>query len=320
MSISVLGAGAFGTALAITLSNARTDVTLWARDEVAVKTMQTTRMNAARLPKARFPKTLTVSSDLEAACQAETILLVIPTQKLAAFLHSHATLLDVKTLVACCKGVDLATGLGPVQTIASTIPSAQACILTGPSFAVDIAAGLPTALTLAGPKNCLEPLQEMLSTPALRLYWTTDTVGAELGGALKNVIAIASGAAIGAGFGESARAAVMTRGYAEIQRLAIALGAKPKTLAGLSGFGDLALTCTSARSRNFSFGFALGAKTEFDSGLTVEGAKTAEAVSNLAKKHGIDMPITNAVAAILAQRLTVSQAMEALIARPLKEE
>lgn len=320
MSISVLGAGAFGTALAITLSNARSDVTLWARDEIAVKAMQRKRMNAARLPDAPFPESLKVSSSLEEACNSETILLVIPTQKLAAFLREHAILFRGKTLIACCKGVDLETGLGPVQTIAATIPSAQACILTGPSFAVDIAAGLPTALTLAGPKDCLEALQDRLSTPALRLYRTTDTIGAELGGALKNVIAIASGAAIGAGLGESARAALMTRGYAEMQRLAIALGAESKTLAGLSGFGDLALTCTSTRSRNFSFGFALGAKTGFDSALTVEGAKTAEAVSNLAQKHNIDMPITNAVAAILAQKLTVSQAMEALIARPLKEE
>ncbi|WP_380055827.1 NAD(P)H-dependent glycerol-3-phosphate dehydrogenase [Falsihalocynthiibacter sp. SS001] len=320
MSISVLGAGAFGTALAITLANARPDITLWARDDSAVESMCTERVNALRLPDAHLPEALGITSDLTKACQAEIILLVIPTQRLAAFLETNAALFAGKILVACCKGVDLATGLGPTATIKSKVPSATACVLTGPSFAVDIAAGLPTALTLAGPSESLKDIQSELSTPALRLYRTSDVTGAELGGALKNVIAIACGAAIGAGYGESARAAVMTRGYAEIQRLAIALGAEPKTLAGLSGFGDLTLTCTSQRSRNYSFGYAIGAQTSFDPNQTVEGAKTAEAVSNLAQKHGIDMPITRVVAAILANKLNIKDAMEALLARPLKEE
>lgn len=320
MSISVLGAGAFGTALAITLAKAKTDVTLWARNPDAADQMNAQRENKRRLPDARLPDALTVTSDLSSAALSETILLALPTQKLASFLDTNASFFEGKTLVACCKGVDLKTNLRPVETIRSAVPSATVCVLTGPSFAVDIAAGLPTALTLAGPSECLETLQGKLSTPALRLYRTSDTTGAELGGALKNVIAIACGAAIGAGFGESARAAVMTRGYAEIQRLAIGLGAEPKTLAGLSGFGDLTLTCTSSRSRNYSFGYALGAQSEFDSKQTVEGEKTAQAVSRIAKIHDIDMPITDAVAAILMRKITIHAAMESLLARPLKEE
>lgn len=320
MSISVLGAGAFGTALAISLANAHPDITLWARDERNMTAMQKTRINSARLPNAPLPASLTLTADLELACTSEILLLVLPTQLLAAFVTENAPLLQGKILVACCKGVDLASGLGPVETLKTHIPNARACMLTGPSFAVDIAAGLPTALTLAGPEACLPEVQDALSTPALRLYRTTDTIGAELGGALKNVIAIACGATMGAGFGESARAAVMTRGYAEMQRLALALGAQAKTLAGLSGFGDLTLTCTSEKSRNYRFGKSLGAGQVFDDTLTVEGAKTAQAVSNLAKHHDIDMPITRAVTAVLAQKVTVSDAMEALLARPLKEE
>lgn len=320
MSISVLGAGAFGTALAITLAKARSDVTLWSRSQDAADQMNSDRENATRLPNVQLPNSLHVTADLVSATQSNTVLLVLPTQQLASFLQLNAAQFAEKTLVACCKGVDLKTGLRPIETIQKIVPSANACVLTGPSFAVDIAAGLPTALTLAGPSDCLEELQDELSTPALRLYRTTDTIGAELGGALKNVIAIACGAAMGAGLGESARAAVMTRGYAEMQRLAIGLGADPKTLAGLSGFGDLTLTCTSKRSRNYSFGYALGAQAEFDTGTTVEGKKTAQAVSNLAKKHGVDMPITNAVAAVLMQKITIQSAMEALLARPLKEE
>lgn len=320
MSISVFGAGAFGTALAITLAKARPDITLWSRSDALAKQMNLHRENAHRLPNVPLPEALTITPDLSAAADANTILLVLPTQQLATFLGENASLFKDKTLVACCKGVDLKTGLRPIETIESAVPTATACVLTGPSFAVDIAAGLPTALTLAGPSSCLENLQDELSTPALRLYRTTDTTGAELGGALKNVIAIACGAAIGAGYGESARAAVMTRGYAEIQRLAIGLGADPKTLAGLSGFGDLTLTCTSKRSRNFSFGFALGSQTGFDAGQTVEGKKTAQAVSNMAKKHGVEMPITDAVAAVLTKKITIQTAMETLLARPLKEE
>jgi glycerol-3-phosphate dehydrogenase (NAD(P)+) len=194
-------------------------------------------------------------------------------------------------------------------------------LLTGPSFAHDIAAGLPTALTLACADDELGVrLQYQLTTSNLRLYRSTDTIGAELGGAIKNVIAIACGAAVGAGLGDSARVALMTRGYAEMQRMALPLGARLETLAGLSGFGDLALTCSTKASRNYRFGVALGQGANFDPTITVEGAATARAALQRAGAIGIDMPITAAVVALLDGKIAVAQAMDMLLSRPLKEE
>jgi glycerol-3-phosphate dehydrogenase (NAD(P)+) len=208
-----------------------------------------------------------------------------------------------------------------VTVIEETLPGAQAALLTGPSFAADIAAGLPTALTLAcKDTECAAHLQQALTTANLRLYRTTDTVGAELGGALKNVMAIACGAVMGAGLGESARAALMTRGYAEMQRLALGLGARPDTLAGLSGFGDLALTCTSPGSRNYRLGAAIGRGETFDPSVTVEGAATARAVADLARDMSLDMPITQVVTRMVDGDMSVTEAMADLLSRPLKEE
>ena len=224
-------------------------------------------------------------------------------------------------MVACCKGIELETGAGPVQIITEEVPDARAAILTGPSFAADIARGLPTALTLAAQDDdTAKRLQTELTTRAMRLYRTTDTVGAELGGALKNVVAIACGTAMGAGMGESARAALMTRGYAEMQRMAAHLGADPDTLAGLSGFGDLTLTCTSEGSRNYRLGLSLGRGEAFDAGTTVEGAATALAVARVATEADLDMPITMAVAGLLDKTLDVKEAVHSLLNRPLKEE
>ncbi|WP_457647627.1 NAD(P)H-dependent glycerol-3-phosphate dehydrogenase [Profundibacter sp.] len=321
MSISVLGAGAFGTALAISLARSGQPVTLSARDADHAKAMQTDRENAKRLSGHRFPDSLTATADIEIATQADILLLATPMQQLARFTTEHADLLANHPLVACCKGVDLQTGLGPVATLAQICPTATPAILTGPSFAHDIAKGLPTALTIACADDKIgATLQTRLSTENLRLYRTTDTTGAELGGALKNVVAIACGAAMGAGLGESARAAVMTRGYAEMQRLAQDMGAKAQTLSGLSGFGDLTLTCTSEQSRNYSYGLALGQGKPFDPNITVEGAKTALAVSNLAKNRNVEMPITEVIAAVLTEKTTIQKAMEALLSRPLKKE
>lgn len=317
MSISILGAGAFGTALAIALAN-QGPVTLWARDPAE---METDRQNERRLPGCAFPDKLKVTGDLSAALSAQTILLAVPMQTLRGFLRDHAEALAGKALVACCKGLELSTGAGPVQIITEEIPSAQAAILTGPSFAADIARGLPTALTLAAADDAVaRSLQIELTTPTLRLYRTTDTVGAELGGALKNVVAIACGTAMGAGMGESARAALMTRGYAEMQRMAAYRGADPDTLAGLSGFGDLTLTCTSEGSRNYRLGLALGRGEPFDAGITVEGAATARSMAQLAAQAGLDMPITMAVAGLLDKSLDVKTAIHSLLNRPLKEE
>ena len=317
MSVSVLGAGAFGTALAISLAG-KGPVTLWARD---AGDMAKRRENARRLPGCPFPETLAVTDSLEEASEAEILLLAVPMQKLRSVLEEHKDALHGKHLVACCKGIELSSGVGPVSVISQTIPDATAAILTGPSFAADIARGLPTALTLAcADAKAGKYLQAELTTANLRLYRTTDTIGAELGGALKNVVAIASGAAMGAGLGESARAALMTRGYAEMQRLAAHLKAEPTTLAGLSGFGDLTLTCTSEQSRNYRLGQSLGQGTPFDSSTTVEGAATARAVDALARKAALDMPITRAVAGLLDNQLDVAGAMKSLLTRPLKEE
>lgn len=317
MNIAVLGGGAFGTALAISLAR-KAPVTVWARD---AGDMLTTRENAKRLPGYLFPQDLLVTEDLTRACQADILLLALPMQQLRTFAETHRDLLDGKHLVACCKGIDLDTGLGPTAILQQATGCTAPAILTGPSFAADIAQGLPTALTLACQDDEIgKKLQHALTTGNLRLYRSTDTMGAELGGALKNVIAIACGAAMGAGLGESACAALMTRGYAEMQRLAAHLGADPKTLAGLSGFGDLTLTCTSTQSRNYRLGLGLGAGTSFDDAITVEGAATARAVHRLSEQINLDMPITAAVAGLLDNRLDVLTAMNDLLSRPLKEE
>ncbi len=317
MSIAILGGGAFGTALAISMAQ-NGPVALWARDAHG---MAERRENIARLPGCHFPDSLFVTENIVDATKADILLAAVPMQKLRDFLTAHSTLLENKTIVACCKGIELDTGKGPIAVIHDTLPSAVAAILTGPSFAADIARGLPTALTLACADPAIgETLQQELTTQNLRLYRTTDTAGAELGGALKNVVAIACGAAMGAGLGESARAALMTRGFAEMQRLAAHLNADPDTLAGLSGFGDLTLTCTSTQSRNYRLGLALGENRSFDSATTVEGAATARAVHALAQKDGLDLPITAAVAGLVENRLDVAAAMKSLLTRPLKEE
>ena len=320
MSIAVLGAGAFGTALAIAISK-KHPVTLWARDADHARAMQTGRENGRRLPDAPFPNALIVTSDLDLACRTDVLLLAVPMQKLRGFLKANHELFRAKTLVACCKGMEMGTGVGPVAVIQQCCPMATPALLTGPSFAADIARGLPTALTIA----CADPyiaetLQGLLATPTLRLYRSGDVVGAELGGALKNVIAIACGAVIGAGLGDSARAALMTRGYAEMQRLAQTRGARPETLSGLSGFGDLTLTCSSPLSRNFQLGLALGRRDTFDPSITVEGAATAEALAQTAQKDGLDMPITLAVTNLVNRNLTIEEAIAHLLKRPLKEE
>lgn len=317
--ITVLGAGAFGTALAISLSEAGQNVTLWSRDAEQVRAMRQSRENSTRLPGIRLPNHLEISATIPAL--SGPVLLAVPMQRLRELLKEHAAALRDRDLIACCKGIELTTTMGPLAIAKSLMPCNNAAILTGPSFAEDIARGLPTALTLA----CEDAergiaLQQTLTTRSIRIYRTTDTIGAELGGALKNVIAIAAGAVIGAGLGESARAALMTRGFAEMQRLALALGARAETLSGLSGFGDLVLTCSSPQSRNMRFGLSLGRNEGFDPTITVEGAATARAALVQATTLGIDMPITAAVVALLDGKVNLRQAMDMLLSRPLKEE
>ncbi len=318
--IAVIGAGAFGTALAVSLAR-NGPVMLWARDADHVAEMRATGENARRLPGVALPENVTVSTELESISEAEIVLVSVPTQQLRSFLNAHGAALAGKPVVACCKGMERGTGQRPTQIIADCVPDAIPAMLTGPSFAQDIARGLPTALTLAcADETCGERLQARLTTPNIRLYRTVDVTGAELGGALKNVIAIACGVAMGAGLGESARAALMTRGFAELVKVAQRHGAKAETLAGLSGFGDLVLTCTSEQSRNYRYGQSLGRDEAFDPGVTVEGAATAQALAEMAQDAGLDLPITRAVTGIVRGELNVRDAMDMLLQRPLKEE
>ena len=310
--IDIIGAGAFGTALAITYAAAGHQVTLLARGDAAA--MARAGENTRRLPGFAFPPGLRVT-DEAADLTADLALLALPTQSLGAFLAE--TPLGARTLVSCAKGIDRATGLGPTALIARRT-RARAAQLTGPSFAVDIAAGLPTALTLAcADDGAGAALQDRLSTPLLRLYRTTDVIGAELGGALKNVIAIAAGAVIGAGYGDSARAALITRGLAEMTRLATAQGARPETLQGLSGLGDLVLTCTSQKSRNFRYGMALARGESLGPDVTVEGLHTAREIAARADR---DTPIADAVAALADGRADLAALADMLLNRPLKPE
>jgi glycerol-3-phosphate dehydrogenase (NAD(P)+) len=304
--IGILGGGAFGSALGVALARAQRPVILWARDVSGFGA------EAPRLPGVPLPGGLRVTGQLADLAGAEVILAAVPMAALQDVLTQAADVVAGKSVVACCKGLDLETGQGPTALI--TASGARAAILSGPSFAADIARGLPTALTLAGAEA--HALQQQLSTPTLRLYRSDDVVGVALGGAVKNVIAIACGAAIGAGLGESARSALMTRGFAEMQRLGAAMGARPETLMGLSGLGDLALTCASAMSRNYQYGLALGGGQSFDAAATVEGRRTAAAVARL----GHDLPICATVAALCQGQTSVAEAIEALLSRPLRAE
>lgn len=319
MSIAVLGAGAFGTALAICLAQ-KGSVFLWGRDKAEVAALHQER-KTRRLDGVLLPEAVEVTSEIAVACAANILLLAIPAQQLPAFARSHAAHLARRDLVACCKGLNLDTGEGPTAILGHHIEGTDSAILTGPSFAADMARGLPTALTLACVDGDLaKNVQDFLSTDTLRIYRSTDPLGAELGGALKNVVAIACGTAIGLGLGESARAAVMTRGFAEMNRLGDAVGARRETLAGLAGLGDLTLTCTSDMSRNYRFGLSLGRQVEFDSSLTVEGKATAEAVEALAVRLGLDLPVMRAVAKIGRGDMSATEAMDLLLRRPLRAE
>lgn len=313
----VMGAGAFGTALAMALAASGTRTRLWGRDAERMAEMAQRRENPVHLPGLRFPDSLEAVGGpiLE---PPEAALLAAPTQALRGLAAAHRTLLTGLRVVVCCKGVERGSGLLPTEVVESEIPGARTAALTGPSFAADVAAGKPTALTLATRDPEGEALQERLSTPNLRLYLSEDPVGAQLGGALKNVVAIAAGATIGAGLGESARSALMTRGFAEMTRYAAERGARRETLFGLSGFGDLVLTCTSAQSRNYRHGLALGAGEPPDSKATVEGVMTAHAVSESAA--GADLPVTRMVSALLKGEVAMEEAARLLLSRPLKRE
>ncbi len=319
--IGVIGAGAFGTALAVSLARDGRPVTLWAKNAGHVDDMLRNREHRFRLPGVRLPAPLSPTSRAADLAASETMLLATPTQSLSSVLARFADILAGKHLIACCKGIDLVSGAGPASQIGRAVPSAIPAQLSGPGFAADIAAGLPTALTLAASDDeTAAILQRKLSTSSLRLYRSTDISGVEIGGALKNVIAIACGMAIGAGLGESARAALMTRGYAEMVRFALTRGARAETLAGLSGLGDLVLTATSERSRNYAFGLGLGAHGRSAPIATTEGIDTARAVACMAKAEALQLPIMTMVAELLDGKLTTEQAVDSLMKRPLRPE
>lgn len=311
--IAIAGAGAFGTALASVQAAAGRRVVLWGRSASGMAAIARSRENP-RLPGVQLSERIEPTSDPALLVQAEAVLIAVPTQGLRGFLGAVA--LPPVPLVLLCKGMERGSGLLPSEVLADALPGREAAVLTGPGFADEIAAGKPTALTVAAARG-VDALQRLLATSTLRPYSTDDLIGAQIGGAMKNVIAIACGVTIGAGLGESARAAVLTRGFAEMQRFAATRGARAETLSGLSGLGDLALTATSERSRNYAFGLALGAGRPPRQGVTVEGVASAQAFAGL---PGLDLPITATVAALVEGALPVRDAVTSLLSRPLKPE
>ena len=315
-SVAVVGAGAWGIALALQARRAGRRVVLWARDPAALGASR----RSPRLPGHVLPDGIEVSGELPGDGFA-AILLAVPVPHLRAV---AARLRLAAPIVVCAKGVEAGTLRLPLEIVAELHPGVPAAVLTGPNFAHEVAAGLPAAAVVAAVDPALRAaIADLLGSPGFRLYGNDDPVGAQLGGAAKNVIAIAAGAVIGAGLGENARAALITRGVAELGRLVLALGGRAETVAGLSGLGDLLLTCTGPASRNFSCGLALGRGEMLASVLAsrttaTEGVATAPAL--VARAAGVDLPICTAVAALLAGRTTLDQAIAALLARPRRDE
>jgi glycerol-3-phosphate dehydrogenase (NAD(P)+) len=323
-TIGVAGAGAFGTALALAAARAGRRVLLWARDEATVASLRD-RREAPRLPGARLPDTIDAVWDIAALGKAEALLLAVPTQALRAAATMLAPALPPGlAVISAAKGIEQGSGRFTSQIIAEALPQAVPAVLSGPSFAADIARGLPTALTLAAADAALaQGLAEALNSSTLRIYHSNDPRGVEIGGAAKNVLAIAAGIAIGLGLGESARAALVARGFAELRRFGEAHGAQAETLMGLSGLGDVVLSCATAQSRNFAYGQALGqGKTpaEAAGGKLAEGAFTASVLVEMARAVRIDMPIAEAVAAVIAGTVGVRDAVAELLARPVRAE
>lgn len=325
MNIGVLGGGAWGTALAQAFASDGTPVRLWAREEEVVAAINDRQRNPLFLPSAELAPSIVATGDMAAMDSLPILLVVAPAQHLGKVL---AGLSDrPRDLVLCSKGIEAGTGRLMADVAKSALPQAEIAVLSGPTFAHEVAAGLPTAVTLAcaGGEAQWQRLCSVLSRPMLRPYYSDDVVGAEIGGAVKNVLAIACGVVDGLGLGQNARAALIARGYAEMTRFGLALGARADTLAGLCGLGDLVLTCSSTSSRNFTLGKALGegmsAAEALSGKLSVaEGAHTAPVLADLASKRGIAMPIVAAVARLLAGQAPTQQVVAELLARPLRAE
>jgi glycerol-3-phosphate dehydrogenase (NAD(P)+) len=320
-TVAVIGAGAWGTALATVAARAGRSVTLYARDAEHAARIAATRENP-RLPGIQLAADIAVTPDLAQAAQAQIILVVTPAQHLRGAMDALGPHLAPATpVIACAKGIEHGTHKFMTDVIAEAAPRAIPAILSGPSFADDVARGLPTAVTLAARDDALAAdLVQALGSPTFRPYHSTDVRGVEIGGAAKNVLAIAAGIVVGKNLGASAQAALTTRGFAELSRFGRALGARSETLVGLSGLGDLILSCSTSQSRNFAAGLALGRGEPPPAGKLAEGISTAPVLVELAASHHVDMPVAAAIANILGGRLSIDAAIEGLLARPFKAE
>ena len=314
--IGVVGAGAWGTALALVAAEAGRRVTLWAREAEVVASISATRENMRFLPGIVLPSAITATANMAEAASADAVLVVVPAQ------HLRETLIALdprKPTVLCAKGIERGTGKLLTEVLAECAAGAEPAILSGPSFARDVAQHLPTAVTIAARIDIATALQSALGHGTFRPYASDDLAGVALGGAAKNVYAIGCGIVAGLGLGESARAALLARSFAELCRLGEAIGARSETLMGLSGLGDLVLTATSPTSRNFSYGVATGKGVAHTAALA-EGVDTAPALVARAKRHGVELPIAEAIADILAGNLALQDAIPRLMSRPLKTE
>jgi glycerol-3-phosphate dehydrogenase (NAD(P)+) len=320
--IAVVGGGAWGTALALTCARAGRKVTLWEPDPAHAAHLQQTRASKY-LPGVTLDDAIVVAGEA-AAAEPGAVLLVVPAQAVRAVAQSLAPLVAAETpIVVCAKGIERGSRKFMTEIVAACIPAAVPAILSGPSFAADVAHGLPTAVTLAARDEKLaNELAQAIGSARFRPYHSTDVRGVEIGGAAKNVLAIAAGIVVGRGMGASAAAALTTRGFVELMRFGRAYGAQPETLMGLSGLGDLILTCSSPQSRNFTFGVNLGrgqSPDAINAGLA-EGVSTAGVLVEMAHERNVDMPIASAVVALLDGKLTVDDAIESLLTRPFRAE
>ncbi len=323
-TIGVVGAGSYGAALALAATRAGRAVRLWARDPLTIAAIEASR-RAPRLPDIDLPEAIRATASLADLSGCDALIAAVPTQNLRAACQNLAgTLRADIPIVSAAKGIEQVSGLFPTEIIESVLPGARTAILSGPSFASDIGRGLPTAVTLAASEPELaQGLAEALSSPAFRIYHSNDPLGVEIGGAAKNVLAIAAGIAIGLGYGESARAALVARGFAELRRFGEAYGGEAETLMGLSGLGDVVLSCASPQSRNFAYGLALGQgrkPAEAAGGKLAEGAFTAPILVEMARSRNVETPIAEAVSEIIAGRIGVREAVAALLARPIRAE
>ena len=323
----VVGAGAWGTALAQVCIRAGLTARLWAREPEVAEAINATHNNPLFLPDISLSPEIAATTDMASLADCDLLLAVVPAQHLRASLAGLAPSIRAgQPVLLCAKGVEQGSLMLMSQVLEAVVPQACPVVLSGPSFAGEVAGGLPTAVTLACADEAVgQALARALATPSFRPYWSADIIGAEAGGAVKNVLAIACGIAEGRGLGRSASAALITRGFAELTRLAVALGGKAETVAGLCGLGDLVLTCSSLQSRNMSLGLALGRGDSLQAALAgklsvAEGLESAPAVVALARQLKVEAPICEAVAAVLCGELDVDVAIGGLLARPLRAE